>query len=238
MVSRSSEASCSKSSRRRPARRRARRGAAVFVVMLVIAGLSAAGLFAVRASLTSLDGAGRHRQMVQTQLIAEMGLSLSVSELARDGQRYKAQLIADYVPPGVGQRVCRSASPARKQCVRIGLQQLESQLANSSTPPPSDFAIFQPKPDPAAPSGIGFGDVRANFGSEVVDVSVGPPAPGYPMSSITSSMAFYRFTVTTNGQVIPTTSAGADLNVDASADAKFAASTVQARAQVLVGPLH
>jgi len=84
-----------------------------------------------------------------------------------------------------------------------------------------------------SPSGLGFGDVSANFGSEIVDLTVGPPAPGYPMSSITSSMAFYRFTVSTTGQIVPD---GVGLN-DA-ADLKFAASNVESRAHVLVGPLH
>lgn len=208
----------------RRARRVARRGAAIFVVMLVIAGLSAAGMFAVRASLSSLDSAGRHRQMVQTQQVAEMGMTMAISELTRDAQRYKGQLVADYVAPSGTQRDCRAASPARKQCARIGKQQL--QAANPAVP------LVTTKSG-SSPSGLGFGDVSANFGSEVVDLTVGPPAPGYPMSSITSSMAFYRFTVSTTGQIVPD---GVGLN-DA-ADLKFAASNVESRAHVLVGPLH
>jgi hypothetical protein len=90
--------------RSRSRRRSAERGAAVFIVVLVIAMLSAIGIFAASAATLSTAAAGHERQMTQTHYLTEYALSLVLADLERAGSlnevdaAWRQQLIAGTPP--------------------------------------------------------------------------------------------------------------------------------------------
>lgn len=230
-------------------RRRARRGVTVFVVLLVIGMLAAVGLFAARASQLGISNAGRHRQMMQTHFLSEMGLLGTVSELERDPVVYKNKLnVAAATPPTPGAiYACRSVpylkavpahKPADERCIRIGYDTIENQARKEI----GGLDVVKPTGKTGTghpiPGGVGMGDVLGNFAAEVTDLTEIPvPVAGYAVgSTITADMKLYRFTVLSSGQLIPTQPDGTAYALGTD-EFRYLTSIEQTRAHVIVGPI-
>ncbi len=101
------------------------RGAAIFVVMLVMALLSALGLFAVRsASLTDL-ASGYNRQLTQTHYVADYAVSTLAGDLANDPNKHSANMEK-------GKNCVGYAKQARPTCAQYSYADLELPVTNQN----------------------------------------------------------------------------------------------------------
>src|SRR6478735_2934515 len=90
-------------------RRRQERGVSVFIVVMVMALLTAVGIFTARATSLADLSAGYERQAVQTQYLAQYGMLATVATYGSDPQTYFDMMTKGLANPSLdsGQEQCR-----------------------------------------------------------------------------------------------------------------------------------
>jgi hypothetical protein len=211
----------------RRARRRAR-GVTVYVVLLVIAMLSAVGVFATRSASLAVAQSGYFRQSVQTHYITEYALLATMAALETDTPGYVAEMEAhdlDEQGTVAGWRSCRTYGE-NQRCYKFAKEGIETRLPGTNT-------LLADRPVTATdaldtPGSLGRAAVEANFVVEATELAqvvgpiVGQRATDMPVT-------FYALTLSSIGQVGPK-----------SADTTFvsAATSVEtARVHVTLGPV-
>lgn len=192
--------------RARRARHQAQRGAAVFIVLMVIAILTAIGLFAVRSAGLADQAAGYDREGAQAALIAEYALTstsafMATTEADAVIQAYFNSENSD-TPP-----ICQSnALPAGYPMKpRPGCQRLSQTLIQSSITRATGESLFAPANLAGGPTGSTSSlnaneTTSATFVVELTDLAkTGEAIPGYATKDTPLGM-----TVTAISQVRPT----------------------------------
>jgi hypothetical protein len=178
--------------RTRVARRARERGAAVFIVVLVLAMLTAIGVFAAGSASLSTTASGYERQMTQTRYLTEYALSLVLADLEAAGglseveAARKAALLAGSPPTCTG----------------------NPQLCFIVVPPTLQNKALQPLVEPpaaGAPGGLGFADAGWNFKVELTDWfrSGMPPAGNDYSNSKSVNITFCTVTLNARGLIWP-----------------------------------
>ena len=219
----------------------------VFVVMLVLGMLMAVGAFAARMSQLGVSNAGRARQAAQTHHLSQSGVLYSLSEIGRDPGVYKNSLADPLLPApatpckSIPRVPTRIDPPAKPNCIRLGYDAFQA-VARTSTGN-AGLQLMAPKSagveGHSNPGSLGAGNVRANFGVEVSDIAEMAPPAGFPMSGPSSHLRFYRVTVLSTGQVLPTLPDGTAIapNSPQAATTRYSISQEETRAQVTIGPV-
>jgi len=240
--------------------RRAERGAALFIVVLVILSLMGVGLFAARSSTMDVEIAGRYKQAGESQQVARFGMAVTIHELSRDPSTYLRSMSDTSTFGGTAalgnvcvNNVTAPVSSPMLGCYRFaydGLEEAVNTDANGSYPAgglptyaagTGRGALIQPGDNSTSqPGGIGYADIRPNFGTEMTDkVQLSWPVAGF-QAGTGSNMRFYSVTLSGTGELVPRDPAAAAGQWGALAvtPAKsFMASVSGTRAQVTVGPL-
>lgn len=205
-----SNAAAAAASRRR--RRRAReRGASVFIVVLVIAMLTAIGVFAARSSRLSTTASGHARQMTQSHYLTEYAMDLSMALLSTEAGPVVTRMGRSPDPGCFGM-----ANIPRPMCLRLFSQTLEKQLLKQGV-------LLEP-PTAAEPGSLGAGKLDSVLLIELTNAADGSQPPGYDRSENGPRLQFYALTMTGTSRIRPTGSA-------------TWTSTEAARAFLLAGPL-
>jgi hypothetical protein len=212
------------------ARRRAR-GMTVYIVLLVIAMLSAVGVFATRSASLAVAQSGYFRQSVQTHYVTEYAVLATLAAIETDTPGYIAEMEAhteEYQATEVGSewRKCRTYGE-NQRCYKFAKAGIESRLSGAT--------LIADRPnDPGGepldePGSLGRADVEANFMVEATELAqvVGPIAG---QRATDMPVTFYAVTLSSTGQVGPP---GAPGNSFTSA----ATSVETARVQVTLGPV-
>jgi hypothetical protein len=223
--------------RRARARRRARRGLTVYVVLLVIAMLSAVGIFASRSASLATAQSGYFRQMTQTHYVTEYAVLTTIAAIESDTPGYVAEmerLSDDFTNDADnsdfdGWRKCRTFGE-NQRCYKFGIEGIEQRLG--------DVTLFEPRPDPSTPIGepgsLGRADVEARFMVEATELAqVVGPITGQRATDM--PVTFYAVTLSATGEVGPPASADPD-----DPDAAFRSAAVSletARVHLTLGPL-
>ncbi|HSN97471.1 MAG TPA: hypothetical protein VLS89_04200 [Candidatus Nanopelagicales bacterium] len=188
----------------RPRVRARERGAAVFIVVLLIAMLTAIGLFAAHAASLSTTSSGHARQSTQTRYFTELALQAAASQLEDPtlGPTHvdKARKLAEYTcdPLGNPDRCCFGAV-AGDRCFRFDRGLLES--------------ISGPLVTPAVPGSgsLGWSDLGYRVEIEMTDLNrrAMPPPPGMDLTTAgaTKSQAI-MVTLVATGVIYPAPTGG------------------------------
>ncbi len=231
-------------------RRGRRRGLTVFIVLLVVGMLFAVGTFAAKMAANGVASSGRFRQLTQTHYLSEMGMQASLAELQRDPNGYKYRLMNEPPPAAPAQYPCKDTpdpdvggplKPANPSCVRVGYRAFDTVAQNSTGDATLDLLEVKGATVnglSGAPGSLGHGNLAGNFATELTELTVEAPPPGFPAEQA-SHMVFYRITVLATGQVLPCDPAVAGCQPYAigSDQFEFAVSQEETRAQVVFGPV-
>jgi hypothetical protein len=210
--------------------RRGRRGLTVYVVLLVIAMLSAVGIFASRSASLATTQSGNYRQMVQTHYVTELAVLTTIAAIESDTPGYIAQMERhddDYLQAKVDTllwRKCRTFG-ANQRCYKFGREGIESRLGTS---------LLAPRPSTTEPLGepgsLGRADVEAHFMVEATELAqVVSPIAGQRATDM--PVTYYSLTLSATGEVGPPAVSG---NEDFRSSA---VSLETARVHLTVGPL-
>lgn len=229
---------------RRAARaaRRAQRGMTVYVVLLVIAMLSAVGVFASRSASLATAQSGYFRQSVQTHYVTELAMLTTMAALESDTPGYVGEMerhSADFTNPadpddGLSDwRKCRTFGE-NQRCYKFGLQGIETRLGTT---------LLEPKPDDSPlgePGSLGRANVEARFMVEATELAqVVAPITGERATDM--PVTYYSVTLSATGEVGPPAAAGDPDDADyEDAGATFRSTAVSletARVHVTLGPL-
>jgi hypothetical protein len=195
-------------------RRAGERGASVFIVVLVLAMLTAIGVFAARSSRLSTTGSGHARQMTQTHYLTEYGMKLAMAAVATAPDAY-----VNHMRQKPDATCFAMAGAPGASCMKLHAPALQKQLF-----PGSDGALVEPPAPPLAGS-LGPAPVEPAFSIEITSYTDGVPAPGFDLSPDgASSFKFAMITMTGVSQVRP-------------AGAPSWTSSESARAFLVIGPL-
>lgn len=217
-------------SRSRRAARRLARGVTVYVVLLVIAMLSAVGVFATRSASLAIAQSGYFRQSVQTHYVTEYAVLATLAALETDTPGYINEMEAhDTALTESGTfsdwRACRTAGE-NQRCYKFAKSGIETRLPGTNT-------LLADRPTSAAPlatpGSLGRSAVQANFMVEATELAqvVGPIAG---QRATDMPVTFYAVTLSAIGQVGPPTSADPDF-------VSAATSLETARVHVTLGPV-
>lgn len=230
--------------RTRRARRRSQRGITVYVVLLVIAMLSAVGVFASRSASLATAQSGYFRQSVQTHYVTELAVLTTMAALESDTPGYVAEMerhaeeLTDPADPAAegaitDWRKCRTFGE-NQRCYKFGLEGIETRLGAT---------LLQPKPDASPlgePGSLGRANVEARFMVEATELAqVVAPIAGQRATD--APVTFYSVTLSATGEVGPPVAAGdpddPDYEDPGATFRSTAVSLETARVHVTLGPL-
>lgn len=221
--------------------RRLQRGLTVYVVVLVIAMLSAVGVFAAKSASLALAQGGYVRQATQTHYIAEYSIDATLAALSTDMPGYIREMEKSDTEASddvTDWRTCQhekvkeaaSLDPLNNaRCYKFGREGLDKRFqANPATPGP----LIEP-PASGVPGSLGRFDLDARFMVEASDLSqIMVPRAGERSSG--SPVRYYSLTLSAVGDVSPPH--GADDSVEETFRTS-AMSVEGARVQVTLGPV-
>lgn len=176
--------------RRRPnARRRGERGVAMFVVMMLVVMVSAAGVFVTRSSSLEIRSAGFVRQAGQTHYVAESGTTSVMARLRISCQSYvndylrRSALNGDTWTAGCPEVRVSASEVFRKPCYRF--------TSNDPSILGSGGTIFEAAAGSGtarAPGSFGAGYLTPAFTATVTELyGETTPAPGSDIGGSTFS---------------------------------------------------
>ncbi len=183
--------------------RRGERGAAVFVVAMVLALLTAVGLFAVRSASLADLAAGYDREGAQASLVAEYAVTASAAYLANDPSTvfigYKASIDRSPQPCQSNAIPGPFPSPApRPGCYRLEMGELETSFGKMSNE--SVFAKPNKGTLTGSTSSLNVNETtNATFVVEVTDAAL----TGVPAEGDDSKVSMVLMTLTAISQVRP-----------------------------------
>src|SRR5690606_12066623 len=112
----------------------AQRGLTVYVVLLVIAMLSAVGIFASRSASLATAQSGHFRQMMQTHYVTELAVLTTIAAIETDTPGYVSEMERHSIDEenrsavvGEGWRPCRAFGENRR-CYKFGREGIEQRL--------------------------------------------------------------------------------------------------------------
>ena len=203
--------------------RRRERGASIFVVMSVIAVLTAVGVFAAHTAGLNQRMSGYARQATQSAYVADLGTVAAVDELSGGTAPAYMQLVT------AGNEQCRAnqyvVGVSNLPCYRITKRDIEKRMESESNAADAVFDVNgRSLSSPLAP-------LEGDFVVELTDPGpAGRPVAGMDQSGVGPRFRYMQLTMSGTGHVRPASGASND------AIAKLA--TVRAnRAEVQVGPL-
>lgn len=195
------------------ARRSRQRGASVFIVVLVIAMLTAIGVFAARSSRLSTTASGHARQMTQTHYLTEYAMELSVAQVSTN-----VAVHVNRMNSAKDTSCFAMASALGASCHRIFEPNLAEQLV------PQGTLLLEP-PTAAAAGSLGSGALDRSFAIEMTSFSMGKPVAGFDLSPTSpANFKFGTIVMTGISQIRPTGTASWT-------------SSESARAFLMLGPL-
>lgn len=186
----------------RLASRASERGAVIFVVLLVLTVLTAIGVFAARMAGLNQRVAGYDRQSTQTGYVAEYGATALASELAGPRkQAYTDQMKAASDTCAALQNLPNAG--AGYPCYQVRAGEFEKRLEEDGLTGVHYF-------DPSGSSFNAAGQsVSGDFRVEMTDPGPAPgTVPGTESGGLTRGFSNMQFTLTTIGQVRPSSAAG------------------------------
>jgi hypothetical protein len=210
--------------------RRRERGAAVFIVVLIIAMLTAIGMFAATSASLSTTAAGHERLATQTQYLTEYGVNIALSELERNrGWNVTDAAMRSAVATGQPLPSCAGdppgPPPSPPNCwakSRYELEDIAEKAAGQLVPlidPPGS-----PQPNPGS---LGYADldwdVRVELSKEGLAAVAGMSA--VPDPKVTST--YCKVTVIARGALWPKSAANQIQVVAGSGAQSFLSGTVQ-----------
>ena len=173
-------------------RRSGERGASVFIVVLVIAMLTAIGVFAARSSRLSTTASGHARQMTQTHYLTEYGMELSVAVLSTNIGAHVTRMRS--VPDT---KCFAMASALGSSCLKMYAPNLQKQLLPQGV-------LLEPASSLAAGS-LGAGSIDPSFSIEMTSYALGAAVAGYDLSPTSpANFKFATLVMTGVSQVRPT----------------------------------
>lgn len=213
------------------ARRAPERGAAVFVVVLVIALLSALGLFAVRSATTAIAASGYNRQLHQVHYVADMAIITTVAVGAENPEAVKQLMMRG---PGTGDARCVGFdNQLTPTCMLLSYDDLDSRVQAANT---ANHLIDELGRPPVMPTGEEEEALEADMRVELTDLHPSRPVAGHEVAGGSGAGARLRFahvTVTADGLVRPGQAAPDTWDLQAAA----AAGIESSRAHVILGPV-
>lgn len=168
------------------------RGASVFIVVLVIAMLTAIGVFAARSSRLSTTASGHARQMTQTHYLTEYGMELSAAVLSTNIGAHVNRM--HQVPDT---KCFGMAGALGASCLKMYVPNLQKQLLPQG--------VLVELPTSAAAGSLGSGSLDASFSIEMTSYAQGAAVAGYDLSpTSTAHFKFATLVMTGIGQIRPT----------------------------------
>ncbi len=165
---------------RRLRRSRGERGVAMFIVMMLVVMVSAAGVFVTRSSSLEIRSAGYIRQAGQTHYVAESGATAVIARLRLNCQAYvndflrRSALTADATTNGCPEVRVSAAEVYRKPCYRFASSD-PSILGSGAT----IFSTATGTGTARAPGSFGAGYIAPVFNATVTELyGETTPAPG------------------------------------------------------------
>jgi hypothetical protein len=151
-------------------RRRAReRGAAVFIVVLLVAMLTAIGFFAAHSASLSTQSGGHVRQSTQARYLAEFAMQVAVSDFEERGQVYVQQAVLN---PDSRCDGVTLGDP----CFIVGKASIDQLI------PPAEGLLAAPVSP--APGSLGWSNLGWEFEVHETDIMPAvPPPSGYDETS-------------------------------------------------------
>ncbi|MCC6556601.1 MAG: hypothetical protein IT372_26880 [Polyangiaceae bacterium] len=198
------------------ARRARERGAAVFIVVLVIAMLTAIGVFAASSASISTSSSGHERLATQTQYLTEYGVQLALAELERTKgwdridealKRAEAQSQPTGCPGGVD------------RCWVLTRHDLE---LTSGTP-----LIDPPSASPTSPGSLGYADLDWDVRIELNKTRAVEVAGNSIVPDQRVTMTYCNISVNARGVVWPKAASNQDLVIAGSGSQSFLSGGVQ-----------
>jgi hypothetical protein len=161
-------------------------------VVLVIAMLTAIGVFAARSSRLSTTASGHARQMTQTHYLTEYGMELSVAALSTNiGSHVKRMRQAPDT------KCFAIAGALGASCLKIYAPNLQQQLFPQGV-------LLEP-PSSLAAGSLGAGNLDPSFSIEMTSYAQGAAVAGYDLSpTSTSNFKFATLVMTGISQIRPT----------------------------------
>jgi hypothetical protein len=189
-----------------------RRGAAVFIVVLVLAMLTAIGIFAASAASLSTTSAGHARVATQAHYLGELGVHATLAYLEElggyrviDAAQQGSQ--AGEEPECSGTASLLATFPGaqfdflqKSECWAYTRYDLEQRIGIPLVDP-------QNSPDPG---GLGHADLDWNFRVEFSDKQVVPVAGGSLVQTQTSNVQFCRVALNARTVIWPSTTGSED----------------------------
>lgn len=212
----------------RPGARGHERGAAVFVVVLVITLLSALGLFAVRASTTSVIASGHNRQLNQVHYITDYAISAAVAVAAENPEGLK-KLLVQGPDVGGGDATCLGYTlQTNPTCVLMSYDDLDTRVNQAS----SANLVTSLNRTPFS----GVRGLDQDMRVELTDLHPSLPVRGHEVAGGADATAQLRYsfvTVSATGVVRPQQASANTWDTESAA----AAGVETSRAHIIVGPM-
>jgi len=218
-------------------RRDDERGATMFIVLTVIAILSAVGTYAMSNSRFEVRTAGYVRQRSISEQVSNMGGMASSAELGTAPQAYIGRM---RMTPTTGETCLANGglgatgpTSALPPCYHLYLQDVQNRTGITFF----QTAIPGSGSTPGTPGSLGLTALNGGFWVEMTDpIEVVRPIPGAPIDGSPGTPRFIDVTVTANGVVFQDLPGGTLGAVDPSERPSATYST--GRGHVVVGPIY
>jgi len=204
-------------SHRKRTRRARERGAAVFVVVLVIAMLTAIGVFAVSSASLSTSSAGHERLATQAQYLTELGVQVVLAELERMGG-WNAIEAGQLRATALGQAVnCSVDAPSCWVFDRTALEAVTG----------GELLVNEPGSPVGTPGSLGYADLDWNLRVELSDKRQALVAGNSIVPDQKVTTTFCNISVNARGAIWPRAAANQDLVVAGSGGQSFVSGDAQ-----------
>lgn len=217
--------------------RRGQRGLTVYVVVLVIAMLSAVGVYASRSASLALAQGGYTRQATQTHYFAEYAIDATLTAVSSDVPGYIDEIetfdqaeIAAYTGTGDDAwQQCQTPTVGNRRCYKFGKQSLATRFGVADLLTPSGATA---PGQLATPGSLGRSHIEGNFIVEATDLAqVMAPIAGERSGG--APVTYYSVTFSAIASVGPPVSA-----VSAEEQLRTTVSSIEAaRVQATLGPV-
>jgi hypothetical protein len=192
--------------------RRRQRGLTVYVVVLVIAMLSAVGVFATKSASLALAQGGYVRQATQAHYMAEYAMTATLADVSTDVPGYIQEFDTFDATMGgtvTGWRACRTPTNDKRRCYKFGRDGLEARFTDGAT----RYSYTRPSPDLLEDSGgatgvlgtagsLGRSNLTGHFVVEATDVAAVMAPPAGERSG-GAPVAYYNVTFSAIADVSP-----------------------------------
>ena len=223
--------------RRRRLRRTDERGATMFVVLTVIAIISAIGTYAISNARYEVRTAGYVRQRSLSEMVTGVGAQASSSELGAAPAAYVGRMRATSSTGetcvnngGLGAGGPASAYPP---CYHLYLKDVE----NRTGLPYFTAAVPGSGSTAGVPGSLGLTELNGGFWVEMTDpIQVVRPVAGAPIDGSPGTPKFIDVTVTSNGVVWQDLVGGTVGVIDS--NERSSATFTTGRGHVIVGPVY